>query len=57
MAATFARPIMRRAPIPNVPFIYRFTGTALGATMWFWIMYRLKQEFPVMMGWKKPWEH
>jgi len=48
---------MRRAPIPNVPFIYRFTGTALGATMWFWIMYRLKQEFPVMMGWKKPWEH
>jgi len=26
-----------KAPIPHVPRIYRFTATALGASMWFFV--------------------
>lgn len=47
----------RPPPMPHPPFFHRFWGKALGATMWFWIMYRAKQDGPVLLGWKKPWEH
>ncbi|KAI5862862.1 hypothetical protein GGS23DRAFT_597175 [Durotheca rogersii] len=30
--------------VPHVPRIYRFTATALGASMWFFLMYRAKQD-------------
>ncbi|KAI0012797.1 hypothetical protein F4779DRAFT_614240 [Xylariaceae sp. FL0662B] len=42
---------------PPVPRIYRFTATALGASMWFFLMYRAKQDGPVLLGWKHPWDH
>ncbi|KAH6626367.1 hypothetical protein B0J18DRAFT_464388 [Chaetomium sp. MPI-SDFR-AT-0129] len=42
---------------PPVPRIYRFFGTGLGAVMWFWIFYRAKQDGPVLLGWKHPWDH
>ena len=29
----------------------------LGATMWFWIMLRIKEDGPVMFGLKLPFEH
>ncbi|KAH6850807.1 hypothetical protein B0I37DRAFT_372440 [Chaetomium sp. MPI-CAGE-AT-0009] len=29
---------------PPVPRIYRFIGTGLGASMWFWIFYRAKKD-------------
>ncbi|KAI8391722.1 uncharacterized protein BYT42DRAFT_490093 [Radiomyces spectabilis] len=38
-------------------FWHRFTGKALGATMWFWMMYRAKQDGPVILGLRHPWEH
>ncbi|KAI9275594.1 hypothetical protein BDA99DRAFT_495915 [Phascolomyces articulosus] len=30
-------------------FWHRFTGKALGASMWFWMMYRAKQDGPVLL--------
>lgn len=30
-------------------FTHRFVGKALGATMWFWMMYRAKQDGPVLL--------
>lgn len=33
------------APVPHVPFVYRFLATGLGATMWFWIFYRAKHDY------------
>ncbi|KAI8968926.1 hypothetical protein BDF20DRAFT_907794 [Mycotypha africana] len=38
-------------------FTHRFVGKALGATMWFWMMYRAKQDGPVLLGWRHPWDH
>ncbi|KAL2013450.1 hypothetical protein VTN00DRAFT_975 [Thermoascus crustaceus] len=41
---------------PAPPF-YRFTATALGASMWFFLMYRAKKDGPALLGWKHPWDH
>ncbi|ORZ08981.1 hypothetical protein BCR42DRAFT_335131 [Absidia repens] len=38
-------------------FWHRFTGKALGASMWFWMMYRAKQDGPVILGLRHPWDH
>ncbi|KAI9158813.1 NADH dehydrogenase [ubiquinone] 1 beta subcomplex subunit 2 [Paramyrothecium foliicola] len=46
-----------KPPMPHVAPIYRFTATALGAGMWFWIFYRAKKDGPVLLGWKHPWDH
>lgn len=37
--------------------VHRFVGTALGAGMWFFLMYRAKKDGPVLLGWKHPWDH
>ncbi|PGH16911.1 hypothetical protein AJ80_05055 [Polytolypa hystricis UAMH7299] len=50
------KPIHPVKVIPGPPF-YRFTATALGASMWFWLMYRAKKDGPALLGWKHPWEH
>ncbi|KAF9869457.1 hypothetical protein CkaCkLH20_13054 [Colletotrichum karsti] len=44
-------------PTPHVPGIYRYTATALGAGMWFFLMYRAKKDGAVLLGWKHPWDH
>ncbi|KAL7968514.1 hypothetical protein HDV63DRAFT_378875 [Trichoderma sp. SZMC 28014] len=46
-----------KPPLPHVAPIYRVTATALGAGMWFWLMYRAKKDGPVLLGWKHPWDH
>ncbi|KAF5502938.1 NADH dehydrogenase [ubiquinone] 1 beta subcomplex subunit 2 [Colletotrichum fructicola] len=46
-----------KPPTPHVPGIYRYTATALGAGMWFFLMYRAKKDGPVLLGWKHPWDH
>ncbi|KAK2871563.1 hypothetical protein FQN49_003054 [Arthroderma sp. PD_2] len=43
--------------VPPGPPLYRFAATALGASMWFWLMYRAKKDGPVLLGWKHPWDH
>ncbi|XP_064944598.1 NADH dehydrogenase [ubiquinone] 1 beta subcomplex subunit 2-like isoform X1 [Musa acuminata AAA Group] len=32
------------------------TGKSLCAIMWFWVLYRAKQDGPVVLGWHHPWE-
>ncbi|GER38777.1 sensor protein kinase WalK, partial [Striga asiatica] len=32
------------------------TGKGLCAVMWFWVFYRAKQDGPVVLGWRHPWE-
>ncbi|KAI1201024.1 hypothetical protein F5X97DRAFT_56754 [Nemania serpens] len=41
----------------RVPGLYRYTATALGASMWFFLMYRARKDGPALMGWKHPWDH
>jgi len=43
--------------LPHVPRVYRFAATGLGATMWFFLMYRAKKDGAALMGWKHPWDH
>ncbi|KNC50840.1 uncharacterized protein AMSG_06743 [Thecamonas trahens ATCC 50062] len=35
---------------------HRKAAVAAGAVCWFWIMYRAKQDLPVMLGMRHPWE-
>ncbi|KAK9235184.1 hypothetical protein V1525DRAFT_447112 [Lipomyces kononenkoae] len=35
---------------------YRISNLVLGGAMWFWIMYRLKEDGPVLFGFRHPWE-
>ncbi|CAN6999203.1 unnamed protein product [Brassica oleracea var. botrytis] len=32
-------------------------GKGLCGVMWFWILYRAKQDGPVVMGWRHPCDH
>jgi len=43
--------------IPPVRPLYRFAATGLGASMWFFLMYRAKKDGPALLGWKHPWDH
>ncbi|OWY55400.1 hypothetical protein AALT_g7003 [Alternaria alternata] len=52
------------AQMPNHPIhihpvrpLYRFMATGLGASMWFFLMYRAKKDGPALLGWKHPWDH
>ncbi|KAI5071019.1 hypothetical protein GOP47_0013270 [Adiantum capillus-veneris] len=33
------------------------TGQIMGAIMWFWVLYRARQDGPVLLGWRHPWDH
>ncbi|KAI5819856.1 hypothetical protein BZA77DRAFT_240620 [Pyronema omphalodes] len=37
--------------------LYRVSATLLGASMWFWVMYRMKKDGAVLFGMKHPWDH
>ncbi|KAF6241600.1 hypothetical protein HO173_000311 [Letharia columbiana] len=37
--------------------LYRYSATLLGASMWFFLMYRAKKDGPVLLGWRHPWDH
>ncbi|CAM6068747.1 unnamed protein product [Sphagnum tenellum] len=32
-------------------------GKGMCAMMWFWILYRAKQDGAVVLGWRHPWDH
>jgi len=32
-------------------------GKGMCAIMWFWILYRAKQDGAVLLGWRHPWDH
>ncbi|KAF8406685.1 hypothetical protein HHK36_008776 [Tetracentron sinense] len=35
---------------------HTLTGKGMCAIMWFWVFYRAKQDGPVVLGWRHPWE-
>ncbi|KAL6982626.1 hypothetical protein U1Q18_016014 [Sarracenia purpurea var. burkii] len=35
---------------------HTLTGKGMCAMMWFWVLYRAKQDGPVVLGWRHPWE-
>ncbi|KAG9232989.1 hypothetical protein BJ875DRAFT_485574 [Amylocarpus encephaloides] len=55
--AFFKKGFHRALPIYTAPRAYRYIGTGLSAAMWFFLMYRAKQDGAVLMGWKHPWDH
>ncbi|KAG5513188.1 hypothetical protein PMAC_001558 [Pneumocystis sp. 'macacae'] len=36
--------------------VHTILSQILGASMWFFILYRMKQDGPVILGIKHPWE-
>ncbi|KOS15107.1 hypothetical protein Malapachy_1250 [Malassezia pachydermatis] len=43
---------------PHRPaFRHRAAATLLGGAMWFWILVRAKEDGPVLLGWRHPWDH
>ncbi|KAL1922340.1 uncharacterized protein VTP21DRAFT_9879 [Calcarisporiella thermophila] len=43
---------------PHLPGAgYRWTAKLIGASMWFFMMYRAKQDMPHILGWHHPWDH
>ncbi|ROW15438.1 hypothetical protein VPNG_02326 [Cytospora leucostoma] len=42
---------------PPVAPLHRFIATSLGASMWFFLMYRAKKDGPALLGLKHPWDH
>jgi len=42
---------------PHLPGTkYQFLAKALGATMWFFIFYRAREDGPKLLGLRHPWE-
>ncbi|KAF2669025.1 hypothetical protein BT63DRAFT_455000 [Microthyrium microscopicum] len=41
---------------PHVSRFHRYTAVALGASMWFWLMYQFKANGTVMLGLQHAWE-
>jgi hypothetical protein len=41
---------------PTVQRWHRAAATGLGATMWFWLFYRFKQDGRTLLGLEYPWE-
>eukprot|EP00699_Malawimonas_sp_californiana_P000464 EC713655.1.p1 GENE.EC713655.1~~EC713655.1.p1 ORF type:complete len:81 (+),score=1.87 EC713655.1:2-244(+) len=42
---------------PHVATMHKRLAVAVGATAWFWMLYRAKQDGDVIIGLRKPWEH
>lgn len=59
MAAHHVVKYLRHAPVgrPHVDPKIKWASKLLGATMWFYIFYRIKEDGPVMFGQKLPFEH
>ncbi|KAI9227980.1 MAG: hypothetical protein DHS80DRAFT_31258 [Piptocephalis tieghemiana] len=43
--------------VPHVSAGHRWTAKLMGASMWFFMMYRFKEDGPTLMGWSHPWDH
>ena len=42
---------------PSVDLRYKRVATVIGATMWFWLFYRFREDGGVLFGLHKPWDH
>ncbi|KXN66648.1 hypothetical protein CONCODRAFT_11433 [Conidiobolus coronatus NRRL 28638] len=36
--------------------VHYYLAKGMGATMWFWIFYRMKQDGAVLFGLRHPWD-
>eukprot|EP00571_Detonula_confervacea_P010173 CAMPEP_0172307650 /NCGR_PEP_ID=MMETSP1058-20130122/8460_1 /TAXON_ID=83371 /ORGANISM="Detonula confervacea, Strain CCMP 353" /LENGTH=133 /DNA_ID=CAMNT_0013019873 /DNA_START=167 /DNA_END=568 /DNA_ORIENTATION=+ len=36
---------------------HTIAGEVCGFLTWIWVFYRAKQDLPVVLGWRHPWEH
>ncbi|KJE90226.1 hypothetical protein CAOG_01567 [Capsaspora owczarzaki ATCC 30864] len=36
---------------------HHYAGKLMGATMWFWVFHRLREDGDVLLGYRKAWEH
>ncbi|KAF8924255.1 hypothetical protein BGZ47_004134 [Haplosporangium gracile] len=42
---------------PHMPATrYSVVAKTLGASMWFWVMYKAKEEGPAVLGLRHPWD-
>jgi len=41
---------------PPAPMVYRVAGYTLATGMWLWMMYRIKEDMPTVLGWRHPWD-
>ncbi|KAK6457263.1 uncharacterized protein RJT20DRAFT_127467 [Scheffersomyces xylosifermentans] len=59
MAGHHIAKYLRHAPVakPHVDLKIKWASKLLGATMWFYIFYRVKEDGAVMFGQKLPFEH
>ena len=32
-------------------------GIVMGFVCWMWVFHRAKNDLPVVLGWRHPWEH
>ncbi len=41
----------------EVSEVHTNLGEAFGFVCWMWIFYRARNDLPVVLGWRHPWEH
>lgn len=42
---------------PHVKPVHRYLSVFMGATMWFWVFYRLREDYQHTFLGYLPWEH
>eukprot|EP00298_Acanthocystis_sp_HF-20_P025177 c36975_g1_i1.p1 GENE.c36975_g1_i1~~c36975_g1_i1.p1 ORF type:complete len:102 (-),score=30.67 c36975_g1_i1:25-285(-) len=38
------------------PAVYRYLARGFGTVMWLWVFYRAKEDGPVFLAYRHPWE-
>ena len=41
----------------DVSETHKNIGEAFGFVTWLWIFYRARNDLPVVLGWRHPWDH
>ncbi len=41
----------------EVSQVHSQLGEVFGFVCWMWIFYRAREDLPVVLGWRHPWEH
>ena len=41
----------------EVSDVHTKMGEGIGFVCWLWIFYRAREDLPVVLGWRHPWEH
>ncbi|KAF2095214.1 hypothetical protein NA57DRAFT_79702 [Rhizodiscina lignyota] len=52
-----AHPVTPAHIAHGAKFYHRFFAVGLGASMWFFLMYRAKKDGAAFLGLKHPWDH